>query len=171
MNARSITSLALAGSMAGAAGSATAVSNPCSDTPIQNVSSLTITEGATALGLTTLASVLPADIANLLDTSENITVFAPSNEAFANIEPHALNFIVNSPGLLADVLTYHVVGVPVDPRQTLLVQPWQTLGGQSVFTHRDGDQYMVNGSNVNCQGYQTKNGLVWVIDSVMLPQF
>lgn len=52
-------------------------------TQITDVSHLTIIEGTKALGLTTLASVLPDDAAELLDNSNGVTVFAPTDEAFA----------------------------------------------------------------------------------------
>lgn len=46
-----------------------------------------------------------------------------------------------------------------------------TLAGQILFASRDRKSPMVNQSQVDCQGYKTANGLVWVIDSLFLPQF
>jgi hypothetical protein len=57
----------------------------CSGVKIADVTELTITQGAVALELNTLASVLPNGIADLLDSSENITVFAPTDDAFAKL--------------------------------------------------------------------------------------
>jgi uncharacterized surface protein with fasciclin (FAS1) repeats len=143
----------------------------CAKTDIIDVRPATITEGAVSLGLTTLASVLPMDVATLLDTSEDITVFAPTNEAFANIPPDLLTLIASDEGILTTVLAYHVVPKTVDPRKVRYVRKYDTLAGQTLFASRDRTSPMVNQSQVDCQGYKTANGLVWVIDSVFLPQF
>jgi uncharacterized surface protein with fasciclin (FAS1) repeats len=143
----------------------------CAKTDIIDVRPATITEGAVSLGLTTLASVLPMDVANLLDTSEDITVFAPTNEAFANIPTALLNLIASDEGILTTILAYHVVPKEVDPRKVRYIRKYDTLAGQTLFASRDRKSPMVNQSQVDCQGYRTANGLVWVIDSVFLPQF
>jgi uncharacterized surface protein with fasciclin (FAS1) repeats len=143
----------------------------CAKTDIIDVRPATITEGAVSLGLTTLASVLPMDVANLLDTSEDITVFAPTNEAFGNIPPDLLNLIASDEGILTTILAYHVVPKKVDPRRVRYVRKYDTLAGQTLFASRDRKSPMVNQSEVDCQGYKTANGLVWVVDSVFLPQF
>ena len=143
----------------------------CKKTPIADVTDLTITEGAAALGLDTLASVLPPEIAELLDNSEDITVFAPTDEAFENIPGPILGEIVDDPDILATVLSYHVTPYKVDPRKTRYIREVKTLAGQSLFVSRDRKGFDVNQSEIECQGYRTKNGLVWVIDSVLLPQF
>jgi uncharacterized surface protein with fasciclin (FAS1) repeats len=46
-----------------------------------------------------------------------------------------------------------------------------TLQGQSVFLSLDADGPRVNQSNIACQAVKTDNGTIWVIDSVLLPQF
>jgi uncharacterized surface protein with fasciclin (FAS1) repeats len=143
----------------------------CAKTDIVDVRPATITEGAVALGLTTLAGVLPVDVANLLDSSEDITVFAPTNEAFANIPSDLLTLIASDEGILTAVLSYHVVPKSVDPRKVRYIRKYDTLAGQTLFASRDRRSPMVNQSEVDCQGYRTANGLVWVIDSVLLPQF
>lgn len=143
----------------------------CKKTQIADVSDLTITEGAEALGLNVLASVIPPDVAELLDSSEDITVFAPTDEAFGNIPPDILNAIAANEELLTTVLAYHVSPKLVDPRKVLYVRKVGTLAEQKLFVNRTRTGPMVNQSNVECQGYRTANGLVWVIDSVLLPQF
>lgn len=143
----------------------------CKKTPIADVTDLTITEGAVALGLNTLASVLPPDIAELLDSSEDITVFAPTDEAFANIPGPILAEIAGDEDILATVLSYHVTPYKIDPRKTRYIREVKTLAGQTLFVSRDRKGFDVNQSDIECQGYRTKNGLVWVIDSVLLPQF
>jgi uncharacterized surface protein with fasciclin (FAS1) repeats len=143
----------------------------CAKTDIIDVRPATITEGAVTLGLTTLASVLPMDVAELLDSSEDITVFAPTNEAFGNIPGELLTLIASDEDILTTVLAYHVVPKKVDPRRVGYVRKYDTLAGQTLFASRDRTGPMVNQSEVECQGYRTANGLVWVVNSVFLPQF
>jgi uncharacterized surface protein with fasciclin (FAS1) repeats len=143
----------------------------CEDTHITDVSDLSITEGAAVLELTTLASVLPPDIAELLDSSEDITVFAPTDEAFAKIPEAVLNAIASDETILKTVLSYHVSPQRVDPRKIYHPRKVDTLAGQDLFLSVSMDGPKVNQSNIDCQGYRTRNGLVWLIDSVLLPQF
>jgi uncharacterized surface protein with fasciclin (FAS1) repeats len=143
----------------------------CAKTEILDVRPATITEGAVSLGLSTLAAVLPMEVAELLDSSEGITVFAPTDEAFENIPPDLLTLIASDQDILSAILSYHVVPKEVDPRKVRYVRKYDTLAGQTLFANRDRRSSMVNQSEVDCQGYRTANGLVWVIDSVLLPQF
>ncbi|MES9969594.1 MAG: fasciclin domain-containing protein [Candidatus Thiodiazotropha sp.] len=143
----------------------------CAKTEIVDVRPATITEGAVTLGLSTLAAVLPADVANLLDSSEGITVFAPTDAAFGNIPGDLLTLIASDEDILTAILSYHVVPKEVDPRRVRYIRKYDTLAGQTLFASRDRKGPMINQSEVECQGYRTANGLVWVIDSVLLPQF
>ena len=143
----------------------------CAKTPIVDVSDLTMTEGAVALGLDTLASILPESVAELLDSSENITLFAPTDEAFANIPQDIAAAIVGDEAVLTTVLAYHVTPKKVDPRRIFYIRKLDTLADQDLFASRNRSEPKINQSNVSCEGYRTANGLVWVIDSVLLPQF
>jgi len=73
--------------------------------------------------------------------------------------------------LAQGVLTYHVTPGQVDPRRTFIPYEVKTLQGQTVFFNRSKSGPQVNQSNINCQGVQTTNGLVWIIDSVLQPQY
>ena len=73
--------------------------------------------------------------------------------------------------VLTAVLTYHVTPGEVDPRRVFIPRQVSTLQGQTVFFNRSKDGPQVNQSNIACQGVQTTNGLVWIIDSVLQPQF
>ncbi|MES9991938.1 MAG: fasciclin domain-containing protein [Candidatus Thiodiazotropha sp.] len=143
----------------------------CAKTDIIDVRPATITEGAVSLGLSTLAAVLPMDVAELLDTSEGITVFAPTDEAFGNIPGDLLTLIASDEDILTTILAYHVVPKEVDPRRVRYIRKYDTLAGQTLFANLSRSGPMVNQSEVDCQGYRTANGLVWVVDSVFLPQF
>jgi uncharacterized surface protein with fasciclin (FAS1) repeats len=72
---------------------------------------------------------------------------------------------------LTAVLTYHVVAGPADPR-TARTKEVTTLQGQTLFIGFDKAKGgAVNQSTADCTAVHTTNGTVWVIDSVLLPQF
>jgi uncharacterized surface protein with fasciclin (FAS1) repeats len=74
--------------------------------------------------------------------------------------------------ILTAVLTYHVSPGLKDPRRPLRPLEVKTLQGQTVFLDSGlGKRPQVNQSTAKCQGVRTTNGIVWIIDSVLLPQF
>lgn len=112
----------------------------------------------------------PAVLEALSDPEAMLTVFAPDNDAFAAIPADILNGIISS-GALTDVLLHHVVAGYYDPRNTWYVRKIDSLLGQDLFVTRGSKNPSVNQSEIGCTGVQTDNGLVWLIDSVLLPQF
>ncbi len=134
----------------------------------------TIVDAAVATpALSTLTSlVVAAGLADALAAPGNLTVFAPTDEAFAAIPPAVLGAIGSDLGVLTAVLTYHVVPGRADPRQPI-TRKLDTLQGQTLFAgwDRDGAAPMINQSKADCTAVRTTNGTVWVIDSVLLPQF
>jgi uncharacterized surface protein with fasciclin (FAS1) repeats len=116
-------------------------------------------------------AVLAAGLEGALATTENITVFAPTNAAFAALPEGILQTVTGDIDILTAVLTYHVVPREVDPRRYVSSERRSTLNGQKVFMSRYGAEARVNQAAVTCQGVKTDNGLVWIIDSVLLPQF
>jgi uncharacterized surface protein with fasciclin (FAS1) repeats len=115
--------------------------------------------------------VVAADLADALATTENITVFAPTNDAFAALPAELVDVVVGNTDLLTAVLTYHVTTGQQDPRKMSanLATRRATLNGQSVYFGRADGEARVNMAEVNCQPVKTDNGTVWVIDSVLLP--
>ena len=132
----------------------------------------TIVDAAIATpALSTLTNlVVSAGLADALSAPGNLTVYAPTNDAFDKIPGNLLSAIGSDNEVLTAVLTYHVVSGPADPRRSPIPREVTTLQGQSVFLDFDGVP-QVNQSNAGCQGVRTSNGTVWIIDSVLLPQF
>ena len=93
------------------------------------------------------------------------------NAAFEAIPAEILSDIVADPAILTAVLTYHVSPGKADPRRAWFPRERGTLQGQTVFFNRGRQGPQVNQANVQCQGVKTDNGIVWIIDSVLLPQF
>jgi uncharacterized surface protein with fasciclin (FAS1) repeats len=116
--------------------------------------------------LSTLTSLVFA-----LAAPGNLTVFAPTNDAFASIPAGVLGAIGSDLGVLTAVLTYHVVDGPADPRR-IPIAAATTLQGQSVFLrYQSGVGPTINQSVTGCKAIRATNGTIWVVDSVLLPQF
>lgn len=132
----------------------------------------TIVEAALATPeLSTLVDlVVAANLVDALNAPGNLTVFAPTNDAFAAIPEPVLGAIGSDVDVLTAVLTYHVTARPADPRRSVLPREVTTLQGQTLFLDYDRAP-QVNQSTAACQGVRTDNGTVWLIDSVLLPQF
>jgi uncharacterized surface protein with fasciclin (FAS1) repeats len=120
---------------------------------------------------TLVDAVLAAGLEDALATTENITVYAPTNDAFDALPEGFLNTVVGDVDILTAVLTYHVSPGRSDPRRHTSPVSRPTLQGQKVFFSRYDTEARVNQAAVDCQGVKTDNGLVWIIDSVLLPQF
>lgn len=115
--------------------------------------------------------VVAAGLDDALATTENITVFAPTNDAFDALPSELVDVVVGNTDLLTAVLTYHVTTGQQDPRKmsATIATRRETLNGQSVYFGRADGEARVNMAGVACQGVKTDNGTVWVIDSVLLP--
>ncbi len=163
--------LALSANTAQATGGSNYVK--CLKTPLVDFTGTIAEAAAETPDLSTLyALVLQAGLGGALsDPNAELTVYAPTNDAFAAIPESIRNAIVNDADALTDVLTYHVTAGEVDPRKALIPRQVSTLQGQTVFFNRSKSGPQVNQSNINCQGVQTTNGLVWIIDSVLQPQY
>ena len=118
---------------------------------------------------TLVEAVVAAGLVDALNDAEDITVYAPTNAAFAAIPGDILGAILGDQGLLTAVLTYHVTPGVNDPRSFAPPVRRNTLLGQQVYYAYAAAAPRVNNAAVNCSGVQTSNGIVWLIDSVLLP--
>lgn len=129
---------------------------------------------ATAAGnnpeLSTLVSaVKKAGLVDTLNSSEDITVFAPTNAAFEKIPEADLEKVMNDKEMLTKVLTYHVVGEPL-PKEKLAEGTYPTLAKEDLTTAGSGDSYKVNDeAAVGCGNVKTANATVHIVDSVLMP--
>jgi transforming growth factor-beta-induced protein len=123
---------------------------------------------------TLVAAVQAAGLVDTLNSDGPFTVFAPTDEAFAA----ALDALgLTADELLADtelltaVLTYHVVAgaVPASDVVALDGQSVVTVNGAEVMISVDGDTVMVNDATVIAVDVAASNGVIHVIDSVLLP--
>ena len=128
---------------------------------------------ATAAGdFTTLATALEA--AGLVETLQGegpFTVFAPTDAAFEALPEGALDELLADPEALADVLTYHVVEgeVPAADVMEMDGDDVTTVNGATVTISIDGETVKVNDATVTQPDVQASNGVIHVIDTVLLP--
>ena len=134
-----------------------------------------IVEVATEAGdfPTLLAAVEAAGLVDALsDDSASLTVFAPTEAAFAALPEGALDSLLADPDALAGVLTYHVLGTAVTVNQAadLAGSTVETLnGGKVAITVRDDDYVYINLAQVVSYDIEASNGIIHVIDAVLLP--
>ena len=122
---------------------------------------------------TLLAAATAADLVGPLTGEDELTVFAPTDEAFgAALDALGLTAeeLLASPAL-GDILTYHIVAgeVKSDVVVTLDGQDVPTLNGQSVTVSVDGGAVKVNEANVTAVDVDASNGVIHVIDAVLVP--
>ncbi|MDE0231043.1 MAG: fasciclin domain-containing protein [bacterium] len=136
----------------------------------------TIVDVAVASGAfpTLIAAVQAAGLVDTLNSDGPFTVFAPTEEAFAtalaNLDVTAEELLANTE-LLTAVLTYHVLATeaPAELVVTLDGQSVTTVNGADITITIDGDTVKVNNATVVATDIQATNGIIHVIDTVLLP--
>ena len=134
----------------------------------------TIVDAAVSNGnFTTLVAGLQAtglDV-TLADTTTKFTVFAPTDEAFALLGQDAIDALLADTETLSDILTYHVISgeVNADTAISLTGTTVNMVNDDPVGLSLSGDNLLVNTATVTATNIQTDNGIIHVIDAVLLP--
>jgi uncharacterized surface protein with fasciclin (FAS1) repeats len=132
-----------------------------------------IVETAVAAGsFNTLAKALQA--ADLVDTLKGqgpFTVFAPTDEAFAKLPAGTLTDLLKAENKqkLQRILTYHVVPGRVSSADVVKLRTAKTVSGDTIDIRANGGSVMVDSARVVKTDVQASNGVIHVIDSVILP--
>ncbi len=120
--------------------------------------------------LTTLVTAVgEAQLVDTLNGAEALTVFAPTDDAFAEIPKKDLNALLADQDQLTAVLTHHVVGEQLTPEN--LAGEQETLNGDTLTIEGSGEEFTVGDEQaaVLCGNIPTANATVYVIDSVLMP--
>lgn len=120
----------------------------------------------------TLAAALQAaDLVTTLKSAGPFTVFAPTDEAFAKLPAGTLDKLLlpENKAKLQAVLTYHVIADKVPASRVVEITSASTVNGARVAISTTGKTVTVGGANVVTTDIQASNGIIHVIDSVMLP--
>ena len=133
-----------------------------------------IVDTAVAAGsFSTLAKALEA--ADLVDTLKGpgpFTVFAPTDEAFAKLPAGTLEDLLKpeNKAKLASILTYHVVPGRVTAADVVKLDSAKTVNGAKAKVRTSGGGVMIDNANVVKTDIVASNGIIHVIDSVILPK-
>ncbi|MET4431336.1 MULTISPECIES: fasciclin domain-containing protein [unclassified Mycolicibacterium] len=106
---------------------------------------------------------------NLVDTLNGgeFTVIAPTDDAFAKLDPATIETLKTDAPLLTSILTYHVIPGQLSPDQ--VAGTHKTVEGQDVTITGAGEGLTFDKSALVCGGVQTANATVYMVDTVMMP--
>lgn len=121
---------------------------------------------------TLVAAVKAADLVGTLKSEGPFTVFAPTDAAFAKLPAGTVESLLKPENKekLRTILLYHVVPGKVTAADVVKVDAAKTAQGQSVSIKVSGDKVMVDNANVTATDIMTSNGVIHVIDTVILPK-
>ena len=158
---------------AGKNGGAPAASSSTSPTKETKMSTKDIVETAVGAGqFTTLAAALGA--AGLVETLKGdgpFTVFAPTDAAFAALPAGTVEELLKpeNKAKLESILTYHVVSGKVTSSDVVKLSQADSVGGSTLKITTEGGKVMINDATVTTADIETSNGVIHVIDKVLIP--
>jgi len=121
---------------------------------------------------TLVAAVKAADLVEVLKGEGPFTVFAPTNEAFAKLPEGTVESLLKpeNKDKLTSILTYHVVSGKVMAKDVVKLSKAKTVQGSEVKITVDDEGVMIDGARVVTTDIECANGVIHVIDSVILPK-
>ncbi|OYP29807.1 fasciclin domain-containing protein [Rhodopirellula sp. MGV] len=121
---------------------------------------------------TLVAAVKAGGLAELLSSDGPFTVFAPTDEAFAALPDGTVETLLKpeNKAKLVSILKYHVVPGKVTASQVVKLDEAKTAEGSTVSITTKGDTVMINKSKVVKADIECSNGVIHVIDKVLLPK-
>ena len=143
-------------------------------TPEPEPEPMSIVDVAVANGsFTTLVAALEAtglDV-TLSDMDNLFTVFAPTDDAFALLGDETIAALLDDTDTLTDILTYHVIGAEIDSSAAISSAgaTVEMVNGDSTGLSLDGDNLLVNTVTVTTVDVEADNGVIHVIDAVLIP--
>lgn len=119
---------------------------------------------------TLVAAVKAAGLVDTLKGSGPFTVFAPTDEAFAKLPAGTVEGLLKDPEKLKQVLTYHVVAGKVMAADVVNLKEAKTVQGSSAKVEVKDGTVMIDGAKVVKTDIVCDNGVIHVIDAVILPK-
>jgi len=118
---------------------------------------------------TLVAAVQAAGLVETLKGKGPFTLFAPSDDAFAKLPKGTVEGLLKDLPKLKSILTYHVVAGKVTAAEVMKMTSATTVQGQTVNIQTNGG-VKINGAKVVMADVQADNGIIHVIDTVILPK-
>jgi transforming growth factor-beta-induced protein len=119
---------------------------------------------------TLVAAVKAAGLVDTLKGPGPFTVFAPTDEAFAKLPAGTVEGLLKDPAKLAEILKYHVVSGRVTSAEVVKLKSAKTVEGESLKINVKGGTVMVDNAKVVKADIECDNGVIHVIDTVMMPK-
>ena len=142
-------------------------------TPIQPMPGSNIIATLTASGEFTklLAALQATNLTTLISTHPNLTLFAPTDAAFAALPPGQLDMLMKSPQQLQAILTYHLVAATIKPTDVMghAAGKVPTASKKSISLDGSGSTLKVDTASVLQPGVTASNGIIYPIDKVLTP--
>ncbi|MEM6867325.1 MAG: fasciclin domain-containing protein [Cyanobacteria bacterium P01_C01_bin.121] len=117
---------------------------------------------------TLVAAVKAADLVEALSSEGPFTVFAPNDDAFAKLPPGTVQTLVENPPQLARILKYHVVSGNLRQADIAEVESLTSLESSPIPV-RQNENFEVKNATVLAADIEASNGIIHVIDNVILP--
>ncbi len=137
----------------------------------KDVGSIVETAQAAGTFKTLLAAVEAAGLSGALAGDGPLTVFAPTDDAFAALPKGTVEALLKDKEKLTAILTYHVLEGAVKAETVVGIDKAQTLNGQSVKVAVVDGRVMIDNAEVIMTDIVCSNGVIHVIDAVILPNF
>ena len=118
---------------------------------------------------TLVAAVKAAGLVDTLKSAGPFTVFAPTDAAFAKLPAGTVEALLKDPEKLKGILLYHVVSGKVMAAQVVNMKTAKSVEGSPIMIMAKGGKVMVDNANVVKTDIACDNGVIHVIDSVILP--
>lgn len=119
---------------------------------------------------TLVTAVKAAGLVDTLKSAGPFTVFAPTDEAFAKLPAGTVEGLLKDPAKLKQILLYHVVSGKVMAADVVKIKKAKTVQGSEAKVSVMGGKVMIDNANVVKTDIVTDNGVIHVIDSVILPK-
>ncbi len=118
---------------------------------------------------TLVAALQEAELVETLSNEGPFTVFAPTDDAFAKLPEGTVDALLADIPALTDILLYHVVEGAVLAEDVVMLEEAETLLGETVSIRVENDMVYINDAQVIITNIQADNGVIHVIDTVLLP--
>lgn len=119
----------------------------------------------------TLAKALTeTGLVEALQSDGPFTVFAPTDDAFAKLPKGTIEALLNDKETLKKILLYHVVSGKVTSKEVVKLNKAETLSGQNIKIQTKDGAVMINDSKVTTADVMAKNGVIHIIDTVLIPE-
>jgi uncharacterized surface protein with fasciclin (FAS1) repeats len=139
--------------------------------PAREASADIVETAKSAGSFNTLAKAIEAaDLTETLKGEGPFTVFAPTDEAFAKLPKGTLESLLQDQEKLATILKYHVVPGKVSSSQAMEISEAKTVSGKSLKISKATGKLMVGNATVTKADIPASNGVIHVIDTVLLPE-